>query len=67
MKIRSTISLLAMTAGLALLAGCTPSYDVAHGGQSLPLVNPSFMSVPVQPFMCDTANVGYCPMSKPAS
>ena len=50
--------------GLALLAGCTPSYDALHGGQSLPLVNPSFMALPVQPWTCDPGNVGYCPEQK---
>ena len=45
-----------------------------HGGQSFALVNPSFMSWPVQPelrelveagggehLLCDLAKVGYCP------
>jgi hypothetical protein len=45
-----------------------------HGGQSFALINPGFMSWPVQPelrelveagsgehLLCDPAKVGYCP------
>jgi hypothetical protein len=50
---------------LTLLAGCTPSSQIGHGGQSFPLVNPSFMALPVQPMLCNTEKVGYCPGKKP--
>ncbi len=64
MKNRSKICLLGAAAGMLLLVGCTPSYMTPHGGQSLPLVNPSFMATPVQSWNCDAANVGYCQGSK---
>jgi hypothetical protein len=60
---KSAIRLLPIAFGFLLLAACTPANDVPHGGQSFPLVQPSFMSWPVQPMLCDPASVGYCPMN----
>jgi hypothetical protein len=67
MSAQSRYQLLALGFGLILLAGCTPSSQMGRGGQSFPLVNPSFMALPVQPMLCDTAKVGYCRGEKPAS
>ena len=67
MTAQSSRHLLALGFGLTLLAGCTPSSQIAHGGQSFPLVNPKFMALPVQPMLCNTEKVGYCPGQKPAS
>ena len=68
---KSAIRLLPVALGLLLLAAaCTPPNMQPHGGQSFALVNPSFMSWPVQPevpdltgehMLCDPAKVGYCP------
>ena len=72
---RSAICLLPVALGLLLLAAaCTPPNMQAHGGQSFALINPGFMSWPVQPelrelveagsgehLLCDLAKVGYCP------
>ena len=61
---KSALPLLPVAFGLLLLAAaCTPGWMRPHGGQSFPLVNPTFMSWPVQPWLCDPANVGYCPAS----
>ena len=60
---KSAIRLLPLAFGLLLLGACTPSNVAPHGGQSFALVQPSFMSWPVQPWFCDPANVGYCPLS----
>jgi len=57
---KSASRLLLIAFGFLLLAACTPSSMQPHGGQSFPLVNPSFMSWPVSWF-CDPASVGYCP------
>jgi hypothetical protein len=57
---KSAIRLLPIALGFLVLAACTPSSMQPHGGQSFPLVNPSFMSWPVSWF-CDPASVGYCP------
>ena len=60
---KSAIRLLPLAFGLLLLGACTPPNVVPLGGQTFPLVQPSFMSWPVQPWFCDPANVGYCPLS----
>ena len=72
---KSAIRLLPVALGLLLLAAaCTPPNMQPHGGQSFALVNPSFMSWPVQPevpdlagtgehMLCDPAKVGYCPFN----
>jgi hypothetical protein len=71
---KSAIRLLPVALGLLLLAAaCTPSSMHPHGGQPFPLVNPSFLSWPVQSelrelvetgmgehLLCDPAKVGYC-------
>ena len=68
MMSKSTRRVLLIGVGFAVLAGCTPSYQVPRGGQSFPLVNPTFMALPVQPMFCNTDKVGYCPGSaKPAA
>ena len=58
---KSAIRLLPIAFGFLLLGACTPGSVKPHGGQSFPLVQPSFMSWPVQSFLCDPASVGYCP------
>ena len=60
---KSAIRLLPLAFGLLLLGACTPPNVVPHGGQSFPLVQPSFMSWPVQPWFCSPDLVGYCPLS----
>jgi len=67
MTAQSSHYLLTLGFALTLLAGCTPSYQTGRGGQSFPLVNPSFMALPVQPMLCNTEKVGYCQGQKPAS
>jgi hypothetical protein len=57
---KSAIRLLPIALGFLILGACTPASMQPHGGQSFPLVNPSFMSWPVSWF-CDPASVGYCP------
>ena len=52
---KSAIRLLPLAFGLLLLGACTSP----HGGQTFPLVEPSFMSWPAQWF-CDPASAGYC-------
>ena len=58
---KSAIRLLPIAFGFLVLGACTPASMQPHGGQSFPLVQPSFMSWPVQSFLCDPASVGYCP------
>jgi hypothetical protein len=58
---KSAIRLLPIAFGFLLLGACTPPSEQPHGGQSFPLVQPSFMSWPVQSMICDPASVGYCP------
>ena len=57
---KSAIRLLPIALGFLVLGACTPASMRPHGGQSFPLVQPSFMSWPVSWF-CDPASVGYCP------
>ena len=58
---KSAIRLLPIAFGFLLLGACTPGSVKPHGGQSFPLVQPSFMSWPVQPWLCHPDSVGYCP------
>ena len=60
---KSAIRLLPLAFGLLLLGACTPPNVVPHGGQTFPLVQPSFMSWPAQPWFCSPDLVGYCPLS----
>ena len=58
---KSAIRLLPIAFGFLLLGACTPGSVKPHGGQSFPLVQPSFMSWPVQHWLCNPDSVGYCP------